>query len=381
VQLVKVSDSSHLWSETYDRTLEDIFAVQDDIAQSVVKELRTTLLGEEADSDASGAAKAEVAKAAKGRGTNPEAHRLYLLARHLNDRFTRKDTAKGIEYLREALALDPEFALAWVDLGRMHNREAGMGWVQLEEGWRRAREAVERALSLEPDLAEGHAVLSAIRTSYDWDWRGAEASIRRAMELAPGNASVLRNAGVVAATFGHVDEAIGLYRRSAEQDPLSASTYFNLGIALCVADRLAEAEAAFRKVLELTPQRALTRAYFSLVLLALDREEDAVAEALRESEEPYRLWALAIVHHVLGRRAESDEVLRELIKKYAEEAAYQIAEVRAARGESDAAFEWLERAYAQRDGGVQEMKLSPRLRSLHGDPRWGAFLTKMGLEE
>jgi serine/threonine protein kinase/tetratricopeptide (TPR) repeat protein len=380
VQLVKVSDSSHLWSETYDRTLEDIFAVQDDIAQSVVKELRTTLLGEEADSDASGAAKAEVAKAAKGRATDPEAHRLYLLARHLIDRFTREDLAKAIEYLKQALVLDPEYALAWAVLGRMRTREAGMGWVQPEEGWRRAREAVERALSLEPDLAEGHAALAYIQLYSDWNWRGAEASIRRAMELAPGSATVLRYAGTLADTLGHVDEAIELHRRSVEQDPLSTSTFLNFGRALHAADRLAEAEAAYRKVLELAPSRPVTRAYLSLVLLALDRDEEALAEAMREPDEPYRLWALAIVHHDLGRGAASDEALRELIEKDAEAGAYQIAEIHAARGEADAAFEWLERAYTQRDGGLTEVKPSPRLRSLHGDPRWGAFLTKMGLE-
>jgi len=126
VQLVQVSDSSHLWSETYDRTLEDIFAVQDDIAQSVVKELRTTLLGEAPDSDASGAAKAEVAQAAKGRGTDPEAHRLYLLAKHLIDRYVREDTAKAIEYLKEAVARDPKYALAWAELGWAYSRDAGV---------------------------------------------------------------------------------------------------------------------------------------------------------------------------------------------------------------------------------------------------------------
>jgi tetratricopeptide (TPR) repeat protein len=141
-----------------------------------------------------------------------------------------------------------------------------------------------------------------------------------------------------------------------------------------------EAEAAYRKVLELAPQRSSTPSGISLVLLALDRGEEALAEALREPEEVYRLWALAIVRHDLGRGAESDEALRELIEKYADGGAYQIAEVHAARGEADAAFEWLDRAYAQRDGGLAEMKPSTRLRSLHGDPRWGAFLRKMGLE-
>jgi TolB-like protein/Tfp pilus assembly protein PilF len=381
VQLVKVSDSSHLWSETYDRTLDDIFAVQDDIAQSVVKELRTTLLGEEADSDASGAAKAEVAKAAKGRGTDPEAHQLYLLARHLSNRSTREDKAKAIEYLKQALVLDPDFAHAWAELSRAHATGADRSWVPPEEGWRQARKAAERALSLEPDLAEGHVSLALIRMVYDWDWRGAEASTRRAMQLAPGDALVFRNLALLANILGHLDEAVGLYRQSAEQDPLRAGTYFNLGIVLHSADRLAEAEAAYRKALELDPQRGGTPAYFSLVLLAQGRGDEALTEAKRESEEPYRLWALAIAHHVLGHGAESDEALRELIEKDAEGGAYQIAEVHAARGEADPAFEWLERAYAQRDTGLVEVKASPRLRSLHGDPRWGAFLKKMGLED
>jgi serine/threonine protein kinase/tetratricopeptide (TPR) repeat protein len=381
VQLVKVSDSSHLWSETYDRTLEDIFAVQDDIAQSVVKELRTTLLGEEADSDASGAAKAEVARAAKGRATDPEAHRLYLLARHLTDRFTREDVAKAIAYFKQALALDPEYALAWAELARTYCSEAAHGWSPLAEGVGRAREAVERALSLEPDLAEGRVALAYIQLNYDWDWRGAEASIGRAMEQAPGNALVLRHAGLLADNLGHVDDAIGLYRRAVEQDPLSAGNYLNLAGVSQNAGRLAEAEAAYRKALELAPQRAGTRAYFSLVLLALGRDEEALAEAVRESEEVFRLLALAIVHHALGRGTESDEALRELIEKCAEEGAYQIAEVHAIRREADAAFEWLERAYAQRDSGLVLMKTDSCLRSLHGDPRWGAFLKNMGLEE
>jgi tetratricopeptide (TPR) repeat protein len=157
VQLVDVSDSSHLWSESYDRTLDDIFAVQDDIVQSVVKQLRTTLLGDEADSGTSGQARADVAQAAKGRATDPEAHRLCLLARHLIDRNTREDTTKGIEYLKQALELDPKFALAWTTLSGAYATEGNLGWAPLAEGYGRAREAVERALALEPDLRLGLA--------------------------------------------------------------------------------------------------------------------------------------------------------------------------------------------------------------------------------
>jgi TolB-like protein/Tfp pilus assembly protein PilF len=379
VQLVKVSDSSHLWSETYDRTLDDIFAVQDDVAQSVVKELRTSLLGEEADSDMSGQAKAEVAQAAKGRGSDPEAHRLYLLARHLIDRLTREETTKSIGYLKEALARDPTFALGWAELGWAHIREANAGWAPVVEGYRRAREAVERALELEPNLPEAHARMGWIRLMHDWDFSGAEALYARALELMPANADVLRGAGVLARTRGRTNDAIDYYHRALEQDPLSAATYHSLGLTLHLSDRNAEAEDPCRKALELAPQRLSTNALLSMVLLAQGRRDEALAAASREPEDAFRFWALAIVRDALGQRGESDTALEELIEKFADSAAIQVAEVYASRSELDLTFQWLERAYVQRDAGLISTCISPRFRSLYGDRRWGAFLEKMDL--
>ena len=381
VQLVKVADGYHLWSETYDRTLEDIFAVQDDIAHSVVRELRTTLLGEEADPDASGQAREEVARAKKGRTIDAEAYRLFLLARHLMDRFTREEMAKAIEYLKQALDRDPGFALGWAELGVGYSREAEWHWVPAVEAYRRASAAVERALALEPDLAEGHAQMGWIRIHHDCDLHGAETSIARALELAPGDAIVLRTAGVLAWCQGRLDDAIRLWRRILEQDPLSAPVYQNLGWAFHSANRFREAEGAFRKALELTPHRVVTRATLSLTLLALDRGEEAVAEAIQEPHETFRLWALAIVHHVMNHGAKSEAALRELTEKHANDGAYRVAEAQAMRGETGAAFEWLERACAQRDSGLPKMKLSPCLRLLHADPRWAPFLKRMGLDE
>ncbi|MEK7315295.1 MAG: protein kinase [Candidatus Eisenbacteria bacterium] len=381
VQLVKVSDGYHLWSETYDRILEDIFAVQDDIAQSVVKELRKTLLGEDHDSDASGEVRAEVAKAARGRGRNAEAHRLYLQGRHFIDRESREDVTKGRGYLKEALELDPDFALAWAELGRAYSTEGDLGWVAVADAYGRAREAIERALSLEPDLAEGHARMGEIQLNYDWDWRGAEASYRRALALAPGNARVLVGAGLLASSLGRLEEAIGICQRAVEQDPLSPAAYHGLGLTLRAAGRFVEAERAYRKALELAPQGVRTRSCVALVLLARGLDEEALAEAMREPDEGFRLWVLAMIYYDAGRRTEADEALRELIEKYAEDSAYQIAEVFAVREEADPAFKWLDRAYAQRDSGLAEMKTSGRFRSLHGDPRWGVFLRKLGFEE
>ncbi|HET9253258.1 MAG TPA: protein kinase [Candidatus Eisenbacteria bacterium] len=381
VQLVKVSDGYHLWTETYDRTLEDIFAVQDDIAQSVVKELRTALLGEEPGSDARGQARAEVALAARGRATDPEAYRLYLLGRHLIDRYTREDTARGIEHLNAALARNPDFALAWAERARAYFNEASFGWAPVVEGSGRAREAVDRALELEPNLAEGHARRGWIQATFDWDWRGAEASFRRAMEAAPGNFAVLRGAASLAHFRGRLDEAIELFGRALEQDPLSAGTHNGLGIALLHADRDQEAEAVFRKSVELAPRGGIARSSLAVTLCRQNRGEEALVEAMREPEEAYRLHALAIVHHARGQEAESRAALDRLIEGYADSMAYQIAEAHGARNELDAASEWLDRAFVQRDGGLTVVRTTPHLRALHGSPRWAAFLEKMDLSD
>ena len=377
VQLVKVADGYHLWSEVYDRTLEDIFAVQDDIARSVVKELRTTLLGETADARTGNEATAAVAAAVKGRSADPEAYRLFLQGRHFIDRNTREDTTKGIGYLEEALALDPEFALAWAELGRACSSQANWGWARPAEGYERAREANRRALALEPDLAEAHAGMAWIQGAHDWDWRAAGASFRRALELAPGNALVLHQAGLFEASMGRFDRGIELTRQAVEQDPLSAAAYFFLGIEFALAERFAEALSALTKSLELGPQRAVTRGWRAVVLLLLGRSDEALPEAMRESETWARNFALALIHHAAGRKPESDEALQELIAKNGSDAAYQIAEVQAVRGATDAAFQWLERAYAQKDAGIPWTKIDPFLRSLRGDPRWSVFLRKL----
>jgi TolB-like protein/Tfp pilus assembly protein PilF len=381
VQLVKVSDGYQLWSEIYDRTLDDIFAVQDDIARSVVKELRTKLLGEDEDSKASGKARTDVANAVKGRGSDPEAHRLYLQARHLLSRMAPYETARAIDYLNEALALDPSHALAWAMLGHAHQQSATNGWSPNEEGFGRARAAVERALELEPDLPEGHALMGRIQMNHDWDWGSAERSHRRALELDPHNSLVLRSAGLLAYCRGRLEEAADSFRRAIEQDPLSNLAYHNLGLAYHSAGNFAAAEAAYRRSQDLAPGTAVTSSMLALLLLEAGRAQEGLDEAALETDETNRLHATAIIAHALARESQAEEALSQLIRDHGNTMAAQIAEVFAQRGDIDRAFEWLERAYASRDAGLSEMKASPRLRALHRDPRWAAFMKKMGLED
>ena len=381
VQLVKVADGFHLWSETYDRTLDDIFAVQDDIAQSVVKELRAALLGEAPDSKASRDVRAEVAVAVKGRGENAEAHRLFLQGRFFANRVSEQDLAKGIGLLRQALSIEPGHALAWACLSWAETISAISTTAALDAGITRAREAASRALTLEPDLAEGHIAMGEIRLWYDFDWKGAEASFRRALDLAPGNAEVLRTNALMAYIVGRYDEALSLCRRSLEQDPLSVPGHNVAARVYREMGRLPEAEATFRNVLEISSDATSIRCMLALVLDAQGRHAEAEAEVARETAEWARLFGQAIVCFNSGRPEDSKRALEQLIRIGADTAAYQIAVGYAVRGEVDAAFEWLERAYTQHDSGLAFVRRHRILQPLHQDPRWKPFLIKMGFAD
>ena len=380
VQLTNVIDGYQLWSEVYDRPMDFIFEVQDDIAQSVVRELRQMLLGDEAGADASINVTGEVRVAARGRATNPEAQRLMLLGRYFLDRTTREDTTKAIGYFREALSLDPGFALCWAELAKAYSVEAGRVWVPVSEGFDRARDAARRSLALEPDLAEGHAQLGRVQLTHDWDLSGAESSYARALELAPGSSSVLDGAAVLAYKLGRLQDSLDLYRSVLVQDPLSAAFWHNLGLAAHAAGLLAEAERAFRKAIELVPQRSVSHALLSLVLLDQGRTDEALEQAAAEPYEIWRLWALAIVQHAVGQKAESDDSLRVLTKEHAIGNAYQIAEVHSIRGNINRAFDWLERAYHERDSGLTHVKVNPHFQALRDDKRWGEMLKRIGFE-
>jgi TolB-like protein/tetratricopeptide (TPR) repeat protein len=376
-QLIQVASDSHLWSETYDRELDDIFAVQDDIAQSVVKELRTALMGETA--AASATAAADVRRAAAGRGDNPEAFQLYLQGKFFGERTTQADTDKAIELFRQALAIEPDFAQAWAGLSRVHQTQAGFGFAPIVEGFERAREAAQRALHLAPDLAEGHVELGLVFQNYDWNWAAADASFRRAVELAPGDARALSAAAGLATFQGRHDEALDLMRKTIALDPLSARTHREAGTAYYVSGRLDEAASLYMRALDLSPSAGLAHAFLAIVRLSQGRGDEALALAQAESHDVFRNAALAMTHHAQGRPAESDAALRALIDGFAWTAAFQVAEVHAHRNEVDKAFEWLETAYRQRDPGVAWSGADPLLRPLHGDARWRAFLQRLRL--
>lgn len=221
--------------------------------------------------------------------------------------------------------------------------------------------------------------MGQIEQYYDWDWSGADASYQRALALEPGNAEVVQGAANLAATLNHFEQALPLSRRAAELDPLRASTHHALAYNAWWAGQLDEAEAAVRKGLEVDPQFPWLHSVLSRIYLARSRPQEALAEAERDSTPEFRLQESALAFHALGQKQKSDRALAELITKYQEYSAFQIAEVYAFRGEANAAFTWLERAYVQRDGGLTFAKGDPLLASLQSDPRYSAFLRKMRL--
>jgi TolB-like protein/Flp pilus assembly protein TadD len=364
-QLVNVEDGFELWSQTYDRDLDDIFTVEDDITQSVTRALK---LKPRSAPEAPGA-----------RIGNAEAYRLYLQGNYIAERWNRESFEKAMSYYQQALKLDPGFARAWTSLGTAHVALANLGYLPYDEGYRYGREEVEKALELDPGLATAHAMLGSIRMTYDWNWSGADAEYKRALALAPDEALAVRFAARLAGAQGRYEEAISLSRRAVELDPLNWRAYGGVGYQYAIAGRLSEAEAAYRKVFELHPEWENGHQAMGGLFLAQSKAEAALAEMEQEKRANWRLYGLALVYHALGRKNEADAALADYIAGNKDAGACQIAMIYAFRKEKDKAFEWLDRAYAQRDGGLIDVKTDPILRTLGPDPRYEAFLRKMRL--
>jgi tetratricopeptide (TPR) repeat protein len=283
------------------------------------------------------------------------------------------------KYYERATQLDPSYALAWVGLSRVRNWEVNSGLIAAEEGHRLAREAVERALALNPNLAEAHIQMGRIKQQIDFDWAGADASIQRAIALEPGNPEFLRFAAHSAADLGRFDEALQLDRRAVDLDPLNADSWESLGETESSMGQLDQAAADVKKGLALTPDAWPGPILLSQIYVMQGRPQDALPEIELVRSDPMRAFLYPIAYHVLGRKKESDAALSELVTKYHASGAYQIAMVYAFRNQSDEAFEWLDRAYAQRDSGLSGTKVEPLLKNLHSDPRYAAFLKKLNL--
>ena len=376
-QLINAADGYHLWSDTYDRELDDIFAVQDDIAQAVVKELQANLMA------SAGAVDAAVHAATKGRTVDAAAHQLRLQGRHLYQRGIKQDRLTAIAYFRRALAIDGEYAAAWADLALALFWRTAMGGSHeaIEDylkGFAEAREAAKRALALEPDLAEAHLAMAFIVGSIDWGREGTKDSFRRALELAPGDAEISRSVALHKLVCGDFEEALRLSQRAIELDPLNHAGYLRRARTLLYMGRGRDAEAAFRTTLELSPQSTAARGWLCWLMLTQGRTDEAADMAETLDDRDYLELMRVYVRWSQGRHDEAKRLLAELTGKYASFFAYQFAQAYTYLGDFDAAFEWLERGYEQHDPGLHHAYVDPVLAPLRSDARWLPLMARLG---
>jgi TolB-like protein/DNA-binding winged helix-turn-helix (wHTH) protein/lipoprotein NlpI len=367
--LIKVDDGFQLWSESYDREINDIFEAQDEIARDVTAALQVKLLSPTASGNS-----------AASQNTNPEAYQAYLQGQYFVARGQNKDDLeKALAYANQAVKLDANFAPAWAQRSSVLQTMATVALIEPDEGFREARESAQKAIALDPNLPAGYLTLGLIQTNHDWDWDGANASFNKAASLAPGNADVAGNQAYLARDMGRLDDAIGLYQRAIAGDPLRANFHLALGYVLYSVGRYDEALAALDRAEELNPNLSSLHLTRAKIFMFQDRPQEALAEVEKETGEWEKFSGQALVYAHLGQRAESDQALENLIATHQNDCAYQVAEAFAYRGETDPAFQWLERAIRQRDPGSAEIKTGPLVQSLRQDPRYDQQLKKIGL--
>jgi TolB-like protein/DNA-binding winged helix-turn-helix (wHTH) protein/Flp pilus assembly protein TadD len=368
-ELIKADDGFQLWSQTYDRGIEDIFAVQDEIALAATDALQLKLLGANGQPVAPNL-----------RSTNPEAYQAYLQANYFIGRgASKEDLDKALAYADTAIKLDERYAPAWALRASVQNTMATVSLTDVTEGFRRARDDAERAIALDPGSASAYLALANTQIFYDWDWDSASTCLTKAASLEPGNSDVFGLRSLLSALMGNLDEAVKLGEQAVSVDPLDNISRLQLGYRLYVRSRYDEAQAQLQKALDLNPRSPFVHFVLGKILIAEARPQQALAEIEKEPNDWERLTGQALAYHALGREQDSTAALAELIAKHDTDSAFQIAEVYAFRGEPDNTFEWLERAYKQRDTGLPEIKTDPLFKNLRHDPRYTALLKRMRL--
>jgi len=362
-QLIDARRDTHIWSETYDRTLDDIFMVQDEIAAEVVEQLEINLREDAPSVDA----------------TNSEAYALVLQARYLHRQSTPDALAKSIELFNKAVEIDPEYAAAWAGMALEYMSQADQALLPFEESYKLAREAANRALSLDPENVAAHRGLGWIARNYDRDYATAARHFERALAMEPSNVDSISIAGFMALSLGRFDQALELGQFMIARDPVSATGNTELGLFYLYAGRFDDAIASFRTSLTLSPDFIGANYQIGTALLLKDEPLAALAVIENEQGNLWQLIGLAMVHHALGDMVAADAAQRALIEEHAEVAAFNIAYVMAFRGETDQAFEWLGRADDRNDPGLTELIIHPLLANVHSDQRWRPFLTKLGM--
>ena len=364
-QLIKADDGFHLWSENFDRNLDDIFVVQDEIASKVTRALEITLLG----------------KSQANRAINPEAYALWLKGLYFLNQRGKENYEKSAEALMQAMELEPGYGQAWEVLSLTYYQQIVQNFRTREEGHALAMDAIDQALNFGPDQGNTWGAYGFLKKNLDWDWDTAQTALTRAHQLDP-NSNIIRiwRASLIQ-TLGRLDEAIETYQQALAVDPLNMSTYSSLGVLYRKTHRFDDAITIFEKQIELRPQYHW--AYFNLGKSYLYKGDAARAlvEIERNPSNVYRALGLVLAYTTLGRQADAQSALESLVSEYGEQNPAWIAEAYSWRGEKNQAFDWLEKAYMQKDVGLAYLLGSNAFESLWDDPRWMELLQNLNLLE
>ena len=370
-QLVRVDNGYHVWSETYDRKLDDIFKVQDEIAGAVVTALKVHLLPTQ-----------KAAGQDELRTVNLEAYNLYLQGRQSYNQADAAGYQRAVTAFRASTALDPGYAAAYADLALAqfwltNDTETNDDRVDVP-GWDDAFAAANKAVALAPGLATGYSARGFLRTVYRFDFAGAQVDLDKAVALSPRDANVLHRSAVLLAVLGKLPAAIAREEQALALDPLSAEICIGLGFFLVADQQLTRARPLYEKALTIAPNS--TRAPYHLGELELleHQPERALAAFRQTRSEEFSLTGQAKAEYSLGHVDASQRIIKQLVAK---KAYFSIACVYAWRGEEDEAFHWAERAVRSRDVSVTWLKIATDFGSLRGDPRYKALLRKMNLPE
>src|SRR6184192_962643 len=364
-ELINAADGIEVWTRTFDRELKDIFAVQQEIARAVAESLRVTLLGSEE-------------KATQMATDSVEAHNAYLQGHFYSVRRNTEDYRKAIDYFDQAIQLDPNYALAYAERSEVWTVIGDLTG-QRSTAFPNARSDAEKAVAIAPSLAEAHAALGWVRAFVEWKFAEGLSELQRAKELSPANPTANDLLARVIVYTGRIEEAERQARQAVELDPLSAATQFTLGRVLFYAGKLDEADAAGRKLAQLQPSASSSHRWQVLAAVQRGDGETALREAQLEPDESVRPFELALAHYIRGDKKAADAALAELIANGRDSLAYQVAQVYAVRGEVDKAFEWLQIAFDNHDGGMPSLLVDPLLRVLRDDPRYKNLVAKVGL--
>jgi TolB-like protein/Tfp pilus assembly protein PilF len=370
-QLIKIADGYHLWSERFDREMEDIFAIQDEISLSIVDKLKVTLLED------------EKGALAKRPTENLEAYNLFLQGRYLTSKLSRESLRNAIERFQEAISLSPEYAQAYAQMALVYYLLGWTDYLPPKDVYPKSRAFALKAIEIDPTTADAHVVLATVKQSYDWDWEGAESAFKRAIELNPNNVQARSRYGYHLLCLGRMNESLAETTSVYSLDPLYDSTM--LGIVLLRMGRLAEARAQFQKSIESEPERAHALWMLGHVDVLEGRYEEGLSEIRRalslSGNNAMILAGFGWSNAVAGKRNEAMRVLEELRERSRTEyiRPYFSAKIYSALGENDVAFEWLEKAYDQHDTSMVSVLNDESLRDLHRDPRFDELLKKMKL--